>query len=102
MHPVRYVVIVAAALAVGFVVGTALAPLPYARNDECYTDDDAYVAQGAEGMEVAASLELWPLRMRCVYQVGAGRTRSREIGAGVASTSRYDRPGRGGGGGRCC
>ena len=86
MHLGRLAVIVAAALAVGMVVGTAIAPLPYASNDECYTYDDAYVAKGAEGTVVNASLELWPLRMRCVYEVGAGRTPSRVIGPSVAET----------------
>ena len=82
----RLVGIVVAALALGMVVGTALAPLPYASNDECSRYDNAYVAKGAEGTQVDASLELWPLRMRCDYAVGAETTRSRVIGPGVAET----------------
>ena len=78
--------IVAAALALGIVVGTAIAPLPYASNDECFTHEDAYVAEGGEGTVVNASLELWPLRMRCVYEVSAGRTPSRVIGPSAAET----------------
>jgi len=85
MHPARLVVIVAVALALGLVVGTAVAPLPYASNDECFTHGDPYLAK-TEGTVVNASLELWPLRMRCVYEVGDGRTLSRVIGPGVAET----------------
>ena len=86
MRPTRLVLIVAAALAIGTVVGSALAPLPYTANDECLRPADAYVPQGAEGAQYDASLVLWPLRMRCDYDVGTGVPQSLFIGPGVIET----------------
>jgi hypothetical protein len=77
---------VAAALAVGIVAGSALAPLPYTANDECFDPADAYVPRGAEGAQYDDSLVLWPLRMRCDYDVGTDVPRSLLIGPSVAET----------------
>jgi hypothetical protein len=74
------------AVAVGLVVGSALAPLPYTKNDECLGPADSYLAPGAEGVEYGASLDVWPLRLRCEYDVGGGRTRSLLVGPGVVET----------------
>lgn len=86
MRAARLVLLVGLALASGLVVGTGLAPLPYTSNDECSSPPDGYVAAGAEGAVYDASLQLWPLRMRCSYDVGGGQTRSRVLGPGIAET----------------
>ena len=86
MRAIRLVFVVGAAIAVGLVAGSALAPLPYSANDECSVEADAYVPRGAEGAVYDASLDLWPLRMRCEFDVGGGVTRSLLIGPSVVET----------------
>ena len=85
MRATRLVLVVGAALAVGVVAGSALAPLPYTANDECLEPADAYLPRGAEFVQYDASLDLWPLRMRCDYDV-AGVTHSLLVGPSVAET----------------
>lgn len=86
MRTTRLVLAVVAALAIGGVTGSAIAPLPYTANDECSSPADAYVQPGAEGAQYDASLDLWPLRMRCDFAIGGDATRSLLIGPSVAET----------------
>lgn len=86
MRAIRRLLVVGAAVAVGVVAGSAIAPLPYTANDECSVAPGAYEPTGGEGVLPDASLEVWPLRMRCDYNAGTSVTRSLLIGPSVAET----------------
>lgn len=82
----RLLLVLGAAVAVGVAAGSAIAPLPYTANDECSVAPGAYEPTGGEGELPVASLEVWPLRMRCDYNVGTSVARSLLIGPSVAET----------------
>lgn len=88
MRPLRMLLLVALAISGCVIVGSAVAGMSFAKNDECSQARGAYVPQ--EGRELpAASLQAWPFGTRCEYDFGGGETRSLFFGPSVGESAAW-------------